>query len=68
MKISEMIEHLEYQKNTYGDNEVILSITGGETENGDKVLVQAFGDLNFTYFQVSQDQELLIIGDKNAGI
>jgi len=62
MKISELIENLKYQKDTYGDNEVILNVVAGETENGDKALVQAFGDLCFTYFQVSKEQELLIIG------
>lgn len=59
MKISEIIKHLEYQKETYGDSEVVISIFSGEDEG----VSTKFGKLKFTFFQVSKDTELLIIGD-----
>lgn len=67
MKISEVIKHLEYQKEIYGDSEVAVSISGGEMNTCEAVLTKT-GDLCFTYFQVNKDTELLIIGDKDVGI
>lgn len=63
MKISEMIENLKYQYETYGDLDILISIVGGENDNGDNVLVQKIAEPKFTYFQVSKETELLIIGD-----
>ena len=62
MKISEIIKHLEYQKNTYGDSEIMISLNC-ETESGNEAIVTKSGNLCFTYFQVNKDKELLIIGD-----
>lgn len=49
-------------KECYGDLEVVLSVAAGEDSNENPVYVQAHGDLEFAYFQVSKNHEIIIIG------
>lgn len=62
MRCSDIIKALENMKECYGDLEVVLSVAAGEDSNENPVYVQAHGDLEFAYFQVSKNHEIIIIG------